>query len=339
MGLPAGNYYIIVDPDNFNSSTYGFTVNYVPSNVWETEVNNGYAEADEIGLGTSYYGANQMSGDVDYYRFSLGSPSTVKISFIHNNLNDNNTYWYMSLYNAQANEVEEITSKGTETTAYSDVISLPAGSYYIKISTYHHSTSTYGLMVSYCQPIAIPGLNASVSGDSVILNWNAVNDVHGYYIYRSTSPDGYYSQIKQIDNRTTTSYVDTSVSAGSTYYYKICTYRDVSNERRYGEDSSVVGVRTAPAKVNSCSVQAGKKKATISWSAVDGSSGYEIYMSTKKSKGYKKIKTIKKSSKIKFVKKKLKRKKNYYFKVRAYTNVGGQKIYGTYSEPQKVRVR
>ena len=58
-------------------------------------------------------------------------------------------------------------------------------------------------------------------------------------------------------------------------------------------------------------------------------------MSTKKNKGFKKIATIKKAKKVKFTKKRLKRKKVYYFKVRAYKKVGKAKIYGPFSKVKK----
>ena len=51
-----------------------------------------------------------------------------------------------------------------------------------------------------------------------------------------------------------------------------------------------------------------------------------------------KIWTISKGKTTKLTVKKLKAKKTYYFKVRAYKKNGGQKAYGTYSKVLKVKM-
>lgn len=94
-----------------------------------------------------------------------------------------------------------------------------------------------------------------------------------------------------------------------------------------------------PAKVKQLKPKAGKKKATIKWKKVSGASGYQIQMSKKKKSGYKTVKKVG-SSKSKYVKKKLKSKKKYYFRVRAYVkNSSGQVKYGKWSKVKKVKVK
>ncbi|MBQ7740974.1 MAG: fibronectin type III domain-containing protein [Eubacterium sp.] len=56
---------------------------------------------------------------------------------------------------------------------------------------------------------------------------------------------------------------------------------------------------------------------SLKWKKVKGATGYQVYYSTKKKKGYKKAKTIKKGKTVKVTIKKLKSNKKYYFKVRA----------------------
>ena len=58
---------------------------------------------------------------------------------------------------------------------------------------------------------------------------------------------------------------------------------------------------------------AGKRKVTVSWKKADGAKKYEIYRSTKKKSGYKKIAT---TTNTKYENKKLKKGKHYYYKVR-----------------------
>ena len=53
----------------------------------------------------------------------------------------------------------------------------------------------------------------------------------------------------------------------------------------------------------------------------------------------KKIATIKKGSIVKYTNKKLKKKKSYFFKIRAYRVSGKKKVYGKYSSIVKVTIK
>lgn len=82
-----------------------------------------------------------------------------------------------------------------------------------------------------------------------------------------------------------------------------------------------------------------KKKARITWKKVRNVNGYEIYRSTKKSGKYKKIKTIKKGSTTSYTNSKLKNRKQYYYKIRAYKVVNGQKYYSTFTGAKGVKIK
>lgn len=96
----------------------------------------------------------------------------------------------------------------------------------------------------------------------------------------------------------------------------------------------------APGKVKILKPKAAKKKVTVLWKKTSGASGYQVQMSTKKASGYKTIATIKSGSKVKYIKKKLKSKKYYYFRVRAFAkSSSGQVKYGSWSAVKKVKVK
>ena len=80
----------------------------------------------------------------------------------------------------------------------------------------------------------------------------------------------------------------------------------------------------------------GSKKATISWSKVKGTNGYEVYLSTSKTGKYSLKKT---TNALSYVQKSLISKKTYYIKIRAYTTIKGKKIYGSYSEVKSVKIK
>ena len=93
---------------------------------------------------------------------------------------------------------------------------------------------------------------------------------------------------------------------------------------------------TAPAKVKGLSAKNKKKKTVVlSWKKVKGATGYQIQYSAN---GTVK-KTMKNTKKTKLTIKKLKKKKTYSFRVRAYTINSGIKIYGNWCKAKKVKIK
>lgn len=93
-------------------------------------------------------------------------------------------------------------------------------------------------------------------------------------------------------------------------------------------------------KVDVASVKSeAKKQVYLKWKKNKYADGYKVYRSTKKKKGYKCIATLKKRSKVSYTDKKVKSKKVYYYKVRAYRKVGKKTVYSAYSPVKKVKVK
>ena len=174
---------------------------------------------------------------------------------------------------------------------------------------------------------------------SVKLIWSRSDQADGYYVYRADKAGGKYTRVGKTTSATLT---DKKLKIGKTYYYKVRAYNNYEFEgydrTSYGKYSSAVKGRPQLAKVKKLSLKTGSGKVTVKWSKVSGASGYKIYRSTKKSGGYKCVKTIKKGSTVKYVNKNLKKGRNYYYKVRAYRTVDGKKVYGAYTSVKKVRV-
>ena len=72
---------------------------------------------------------------------------------------------------------------------------------------------------------------------------------------------------------------------------------------------------------------------------VAGASGYQIYQAKKSNGSYKLVKTITSQSTDTWKTKKLKKKKKYWYKVRAYRTVGGKKVYGSFSAVKYKKVK
>ncbi|MCC2864733.1 leucine-rich repeat protein [Anaerovorax odorimutans] len=108
----------------------------------------------------------------------------------------------------------------------------------------------------------------------------------------------------------------------------------------YNAASKTVTITINPKKAAGLKAKAGKKRMTISWKKDTKASGYQITYAQKKNfkKGKKNV-TISKNKTTKRAIKKLKSKKTYYVKVRAYKKAGSQKLYGAYSAVKKVKVK
>lgn len=89
-------------------------------------------------------------------------------------------------------------------------------------------------------------------------------------------------------------------------------------------------------KVSSLKLKQKKRTVTASWKKLTRAKGYQICYSTSKKWRNKKQKLV---SKNKAVIKNLKKKKTYYFRVRAYRLEGTKKVYGAWSNTKKIKIK
>jgi hypothetical protein len=102
---------------------------------------------------------------------------------------------------------------------------------------------------------------------------------------------------------------------------------------------AVKPVKKVTVKKQTAKVKAGKKKLTVTWKKDKNASGYQIKIATKKNFKGAKTYTVKSYKTYKKVIKKLKAKKKYFVKVRAYKTVGKSKVYGAYSAVRSCKVK
>ena len=185
------------------------------------------------------------------------------------------------------------TKLNTVTTTSYKNLSVSAGqSYYYKVRAIcknSDATSVCSVPVYITVDLARPSVTASNIADSgkVQLKWNAVDGATGYEIWRSTSKNGSYTKLNTV---TSTSYKNLSVSAGQSYYYKV---------RAICKNSAATSVCSVPVYIT---VDLERPNVTISltsagnpllsWDAVPGAAGYEIWRSTKKDGSYTKLRAV-----------------------------------------------
>lgn len=178
---------------------------------------------------------------------------------------------------------------------------------------------------------------AAVSCNSIRLTWKNVEGASGYRIYRKAG-NGAEVLHKTIGSGAAT-FTDTGLATGTSYSYRIS--MTAADKDGTVTEFGLTGSAAAKPSLDKPSVRlkAGKRKVTVKWGKVKGASGYVIYRSTKKDKGFKKIKTIKKGSTKSYTNKKLKKGKKYYYRIRAYRTVNGRKVYSSYSAVKKCKVK
>ena len=112
---------------------------------------------------------------------------------------------------------------------------------------------------------------------------------------------------------------------------------NVSDISQKKEDEKRVTI-SKPSKVVFRSAKGKKgRKVSLSWKKVSGAKGYQLqYAQNKK---FTKKKKSEFTTKTKVTVKKLKKKKTYYFRARAYKLNGKKKVYGKWSKVKKVEVK
>ena len=140
LGLPKGEYYVLVDGDSvsYNSSTYTLNWTYTEKENYEYEPNSSMMNCQTIEFATRYEGAilsSDVTYDEDYYRFNLVNSRRVCVEFSHENMAGSDICWNISIIDDKGNVKSEITSALNESLVSTGVVELPAGVYFVKVET------------------------------------------------------------------------------------------------------------------------------------------------------------------------------------------------------------
>ncbi|MDF2669147.1 MAG: hypothetical protein K0R67_1453, partial [Paenibacillus sp.] len=123
-------------------------------------------------------------------------------------------------------------------------------------------------------PAAPTSVTASVYNGTIQLSWNASSGATGYNVKRATVSGGSYTTIAS--NSPSTLYTDSTVTAGSTYYYIIVAV----NGDGSSPDSTEVSI-TAPASAPAgLSATGSSGSVAVSWTASTGATSYSVKRST-----------------------------------------------------------
>lgn len=183
-------------------------------------------------------------------------------------------------------------------------------------------------------PKATAKVKTVQSTSAVKLTWSKVTGADGYRVYQYNAKTKKWVSVKTL---TGTSYKVQKLNSGTTYKFRVQAYT-TDDGTIWGANSSVVTVTTKLATPKITKLTAAKAKAAVVWSNVDGENGYELYASTKKDSGFKRV-AVTKANVAKATVSKLASGKTYYFKVRAYKTVDGAKMYSAWSAVKSVKIK
>ncbi len=149
MGLPAGDYYILVDADSmrYTSVPYSLTYTCQTDLLFESESNNTKETANEVDTLKDYYGtliSTDMNFDRDYYKFTVEKDRNIAFHFYHDYTNENDLAWVATIIDENGNEISKLESAKNEYQVTTGVIELKKGTYYILIENdLYSSEDTY----------------------------------------------------------------------------------------------------------------------------------------------------------------------------------------------------
>ena len=126
-------------------------------------------------------------------------------------------------------------------------------------------------------PAAPTGLAVSAGLTNVSLSWNAVTGATSYDVYRATS-SGQEGNTPIATGVTAPTFTDSNVTGGTTYYYEV-TAVDAAGQSRMSSEVSAT-LPQVPAAPTGLAVSAGLTNVSLSWNAVSGATGYNIYRGT-----------------------------------------------------------
>lgn len=168
------------------------------------------------------------------------------------------------------------------------------------------------------------------SNTGIKIQWNKVDNVTGYLIYRKEGT-GAYTQIKKVTKNTTISYNDTTANTnGAKYTYKVYTYRSTSQSAASAGVKTYRQSRMTLSKISNPSYRA----IALIWSAKTGCTGYEVEYATNSSFTSSTVKTIKTGTKLTG----LTKGKTYHVRIRSYKTVSGVKYYSAWSAKKSIKI-
>lgn len=240
------------------------------------------------------------------------------------------------VYRKKAGE-KDFTALGfVKGTTYRDDSAQVGQEYYYTVRAYVGETSNLGSFdKNGIKGVALPKKPTLKTAESVDFNaikvtWEKVDGASGYYVYRKADGEKYFKQIAEVNGNKTFSSTDLSATTGVKYQYTVRAYRNRDGKPYAGSYDSK-GV-TATACTKSPTIKSGvstvSDKLKLTWSKVNGATGYNVYRKLENDKSYKLLKTINGNGNVEFTDSGLKCGVKYYYRVNGFRTVDSKNYEG-----------
>lgn len=277
---------------------------------------------------------------------SVADASTMNISWGKVNQADGYIVYVATSKNGKYTSINSVPTglkAASKSTSLKHTGAKVGTTYYYKVRAYVNLGgkivySGYSSIVSRKQIVPkVMGIKTEQrSANSIRVRWNKVNNATGYEIYQARSKGGTYKKVATIKKSGTVAYAAKNLSPNKRYYFKVRAYRTVSGAKKNGKFSAVTSRKAALAKPVLTAKVKNKTSINLSWKKVAGAKQYEIYRSTSKNGKYKKIATVKAR---KFTSTKLKKNKEYFYKIKAVEKIGNKTYRSAFSATKSARTK
>lgn len=154
--------------------------------------------------------------------------------------------------------------------------------YYVRAVNGQGTQSTPSTEVSATPPAATPppvptSLAAQGNDGSVSLTWNPSTGATSYNLYRGTTAGGEGSTPINATPITGTTYNDTAVTNGTTYFYVVRAVNNAGSSGDSNEASATPAAAQPPPAPTQLAAAPGDAQVTLTWNASPGALGYNVY--------------------------------------------------------------
>ncbi len=129
-------------------------------------------------------------------------------------------------------------------------------------------------------PTAPTNLAASAGNGVVGLTWTAVSGAASYDVYRGTATGALSTKTTVTTGIAGTSYDDATAANGTTYYYEVTAVNAGGESGGSNEATATPQANLPPAVPTGFTATAGDDMVALSWNAVPGATGYNVYRGT-----------------------------------------------------------
>lgn len=240
------------------------------------------------------------------------------------------------VYRKKAGE-KDFTALGVvKGTTYKDNSAQVGQEYYYTVRAYVGETSNLGSFdKNGIKGVALPKKPTLKTAESVDFNaikvtWKKVDGVSGYYVYRKADGEKYFKQIAEVNGNKTFTSTDLSATTGVKYQYTVRAYRNRNGKPYAGlyDSKGVTATACTKAPTIKSGVSTVSDKLKLTWSKVNGATGYNVYRKLENDKNYKLIKTINGNGNVEFTDSGLKCGVKYYYRVNGFRTVDSKNYEG-----------